>query len=1343
MNKTTSLLHPSQYEIFVDQLINIDSPHYNIGLYLKLKGDLDKKKFIDAVNSSPKVFDVFKMRFDLNVSDPICYFEDNYEKLEVVEIDFSDRDNPRNNAESWMQEQFNISFILENKNLPFQIVLIKVGANEHWFFFKYHHLITDAYGFVIWINYISQKYKSLIEGNTLQFDYPSYKNEAIKAAEYRNSPNYELDGKFWKEKIGEKRESTLKKNKSFSTKQLKKSGNYYLNLSHEQKKSLDEVVQVTKTDLQQLTIAALIIYLGKISSQSEIVVGIPVHKRGSGQLRNILGMFSGVLPFKDAFSEDMKLTDLLKEIASSRKQDYSHQNYLIIDLIRALKINASENFLFDIIINYVPFNFQLDFGEGVQPSIHWLQSEYEKLPLQICWRDYGNKQPLELAFHYSYEYFTSQEIELLAERIIFILQQFTSTLDTNIGKVDNLPCRERQLLKGFNGLAVSYPRDKSIVDLFEQQVERTPNNIAVVFERQKLSYRELNNRANRLGHFLRSKGVKEDVLVPICIARSVEMMVGILGILKAGGAYVPIDPEYPQDRISYMLQDTGASLILSSKEARSNLPLNKDREVIEIDTEWGNISKNSKHAVSTSLSPHHLAYVIYTSGSTGTPKGVLIEHRSLVASTLSRNSYYDSFGNVFLIPSFSFDSSVAVIFGTLLTGGRLILCEDQLIKEVSFIRDLLKDVQTILCVPSYYRILLEEGIVESSSLTKVIVGGEDLDEQIVSQHFSKTNNVLLYNEYGPTEYTVWATVDKIESDCSKVTIGSPINNTSIYIVNKEGHLNPIGVAGEIYVAGEGLARGYLNNEELSKQKFVSNPFSLEDGARMYKTGDLGSWTSDGKINFIGRLDDQVKIRGYRIQLGEVEAALQQCRLVKQAVVMAKEDKKGGKRLLGYVVPHDGELDREALGYYLSSKLPQYMIPALWVELNQLPLTSNGKIDRKALPEVNASDISNKNFVAPSNFVEKQLCDIWQDIFELEQVGIHDNFFELGGDSLISIKIVSWAKRMGYALQPKDLFLYQNIEKLSKAIIAQSENLIKEKKQEPAVQHTNTTFKSLIPVQTQGSKTPLYLVCGGGGTVFKFKQFIELLDVNQPVYVLQQPAGIKDLHDFPVDIKGNAARYVAEILIQNPNGPYSLAGHCLGGIVAFEMAKQLDLMGKKVELLALFDTIVEEREERHESAISNFFKSIYLKVHFETFLLKKHTKHAMKYKIDKLRSFFNKIWSTKTDGKEDVELQVYADLGGSLKSASKFYEITPINKDLLIFYPKEHYYFLDKEKNIFYRKYKLSDDIKNRWKSYSRSVRFCDIEGEHSSMFDPKYGGKELAKKLQEHLNKFTCKQSIG
>ncbi|MGI8636462.1 MAG: thioesterase domain-containing protein [Segetibacter sp.] len=214
-------------------------------------------------------------------------------------------------------------------------------------------------------------------------------------------------------------------------------------------------------------------------------------------------------------------------------------------------------------------------------------------------------------------------------------------------------------------------------------------------------------------------------------------------------------------------------------------------------------------------------------------------------------------------------------------------------------------------------------------------------------------------------------------------------------------------------------------------------------------------------------------------------------------------------------------------------------------------------------------------------------------------------------------------------------------------------------------------------------------------------------------------------------------------MQKPNGPYSLAGHCLGGIVVFEMAKQLDLMGKKVELLALFDTIVEEREERHESAISNFFKSIYLKVHFETFLLKKHTKHAMKYKIDKLRSFFNKIWSTKTDGKEDVELQVYADLGGSLKSASKFYEITPINKDLLIFYPKEHYYFLDKEKNIFYRKYKLSDDIKNRWKLYSRSVKFCDIEGEHSSMFDPKYGGKELAKKLQEHLNKFTCKQSIG
>jgi amino acid adenylation domain-containing protein len=1347
MDQMTLPLHPAQYEIYIDQVLHFEAPHYNIGLYIKLAGSLNKEKFIEAVSSSPVLFDVFKMRFDLEDLDPICYFDDNYNKLEVAEVDFSHLNSPENEAKAWMQNQFNCPFVLRKENPLFEHVLIKIASDHHWFFFRYHHLITDAYGFVVWVNYLSRKYKSLLKEDNFQFDYPSYRVEAIKAWEYRNSDNYELIGNYWKEKIREKPESFLRKNTSFAKERTKKSGNYYLNISKEQRNIIDAVMGGTKSNLHQLTVAALLIYFAKISGHTEIIFGIPVHKRGQGKLRSILGMFSGVLPFQGVYNKDIKLTDLLKEIASSRKADYPYENYLIGDLIRSLKINASENILYDVLINYVPFNFELDFGEEIESTIFWQKSEYENTPLQVSWRDYSNTQPLELALHYSYDYFTPEEIELLAKRIIFILEQFPKALSGNLADIKILPDEECQLMEGFNGATFEFPQDKSIVDLFEEQAERTPDDIAIVFHEEHLSYKEFNERSNQVAHYLRSKGVKEETLVPILISRSVEMMVGIFGILKAGGAYVPIDPEYPIERISFMLQDTSALLVVCSKESRSKLPVAEEKEVIELDSEWCNINQHCKKNIPTSASSRHLAYVIYTSGSTGTPKGVMIEHRSLVASTLSRKLYYESLRSVFLASSFSFDSSVAVIFGTLLTGGRLIICEDHLPKDVDFFRELLRKVDTILCVPSYYRLLLEEGLVENSCLSKVILGGEEVSEQIVSAHYTKTNDVLLYNEYGPTECTVWASVAKIKSIASNVTIGAPIHNTSIYIVGWEGNLMPVGVAGEICISGDGLARGYLNNEELSKQKFVSNPFNKKSVELLYKTGDLGRWLPGGNIEFLGRVDNQIKIRGYRIELGEVESVLERCDQVTQAVVLAAEDKKGEKRLVGYVVPQNNGLDREALNQYLKNMLPSYMIPALWVSLEQLPLTSNGKIDRKSLRDIEVSEVLTEFYEAPKNEVQAKLCIIWQEVFNVEKVGIHDNFFTLGGDSLLSIKIVSRGRRLGYSLQARDLFLYQSIEKLSRAIATQSAlSPAGEQNLEKEVLPINTTYKSLIPIKTVGDKIPLYIVCGGGGTVFKFKKFIDMLDTDQPVFVLQQPAERKDLDEFPDDINGIAARYVAEILMQNPTGPYALSGHCIGGIVVFEMAKQMGALGKKVDLLAVFDTIISEKTEigrpsmfrnlnYSHNIVKMFFLKLYIKLHFETFLLRKHTKHAISYKIDAIKSLIYKIFPFINNEKEDVELEVFTEMRDTFASAYKSYELTPCNTDIIVFYAKDHHLFLDEDYNIKYGRFELSDSVKNRWKSYVRKATIYEVEGEHSTMFDSKYGGKDLAKKLQQHLNK--------
>lgn len=1347
MNQIALPLHPSQYEVYVDQLLNTESPHYNIGLYIKLKGSLNKEMFRETIRSSSDVFDAFKMRFDFSQSEPLCYFDESYEGAEIAEMDLSDKNNPENEAISWMQNQFNTPFSIQKDKLLFEFALIKVSPDENWFFFRYHHLIIDGYGFNLWVNYVARKYRSLLEGQNLEVDYPSYKDEIIRASNYRSSFDYEIDEAYWKDKIGEKSEALLKRSINSAIKPTKKGGKYYVTISNDQRDAFNEVLLATKSNLHRLTIAALLIYFGNISEQPEIIFGLPVHKRGIGDLRRIVGMFSGILPFRSVFKNDINLTELLKEITSSIKNSYSHQNYLIVDLIRSLKIKPSEGFLYDVIVNYIPYRFELDFGQELQPTPVGIQSEYQNFPLQITWRDYGDQQPLELALHYSYEYFTPEAIALFAKRVLFILDQFPSALDTNIGSIDILPWEERQLLDKFNATAVAYPKGQSIVTLFEQQVESTPDAVALVFEEQRLSYRELDERANQLGHYLRSKGVEEEILVPICINRSVEMIVGILGILKAGGAYVPLDPEYPQERISYMLRDTRAALVVCNKEGRSKLPISGDWDIVDIDTDWDNISQYGKHQVSTSLGAQHLAYIIYTSGSTGTPKGVMIEHGSLVASTQARQSYYESLGAVFLVLSFAFDSSVAVIFGTLLMGGSIILCENKLIKDVGYIRQLLTEVDTILCTTSYYRLLLEEGIIENSSLSKVIVGGENLDEQIISQHFIRTKNVSLYNEYGPTEYTVWATVAKIESIDSRVGIGRPIANTSLYIVGRKNSLNPIGVAGEICLAGDSLARGYLNNEEMSKQKFVSNPFSTKPGARMYKTGDVGRFLPNGNVEFIGRMDNQVKILGHRIELGEVESVLQQCEQVRQAVVLVQKDIQGGKRLVGYVVPYEAGFDREALRQYLSNKLPQHMIPSLWVELKELPLTANGKINRNSLPEAGTSETTSVPYEAPRNEVEARLSAVWQEVLKVEKVGVHDNFFELGGDSIRTIQVVSRAKRLGYSLQAKDLFLYQTIEKLSQVIIIQSEGTtgnehFQGQGKEAVIPANNT--KSLIPARTGGSKIPLYIVCGGGGTVFAFKKFIDILDVDQPVYVLQQPTDLKDLSDFPVDIKGIAARYIEEILTQNPSGPYALSGHCIGGIIALEMAKQLEATDKEVALLAMFDTIAQEDEKlevetfsslyNRPSIIKNFFSKLYLKIHFEAFLLKNHTKHAIEYKVTGIKSLFSKFLSIESNRKEDVDYKFFAGLGDSFALAYRNYQLMPDNREIIVFYAKDHYYFLDKNRNITYRKFDLSDNVKERWKSYVGSATFYEIEGEHATMFDPEFGGKELAHKLQEHLN---------
>lgn len=1044
MIRSSTQLHTAQQDVYVDQLLNKFSPHYNIGGYIKLCGSLNKEKFREAVNSAAKVFDAFKMRFDSDAAEPVCYIDEKFEKLGLSDLDFSIRENPAAEAETWMQNRFNIPFIIKKDNLLFEHSLLKISENEHWFFGRYHHLITDGFGFLVFVQYLARKYKLLLSDDGTEFSYPSYLKEIENSSEYRDSELYNTDRKYWENKIVEKPVSILQKKFLKQNNSVNKSDSFIQEFSEEQRQQLEEIQIITNSGLQQLTIAALLIYFGKTSDRSEFIFGIPVHKRRSKILRNIVGMFSGVMPYKATFKKDFILANLLKEISQTQKSDYRHQNYPPGDISRNLKERSSADYLYEVSINYEPLNFELDFGNDIEANLLRLESDSERNPLQLFWRDYGNGQPLQLIVNFSNEYFSKEEIELFAKRVLFIIEQFPNALEKNIGNIKLIPETEILILKKFNDTITDFDDKKNIVKLFEEQASESPDRIALVFEDRQLTYRELNESSNQLAHYLRGKGVKDETLVPICIERSIEMLIGIIGILKAGAAYVPIDPEYPQERIRFILTDTNASMIVSSKKCLSKLPAPEKYKIISLDEDESLINKQPVTELHSDFSTNSLMYVIYTSGSTGRPKGVMIEHRTVVNLINAQSSYFNikNDDRILLFSNYCFDASVEQIFLALLNGASLIMFPEglQLNSELfgKFLKE--KKISHLHATPSFLETLKT---VKYNELKRVIAGGEVCKKDLADNW---KDEFRFYNEYGPTETTVTAIEYHVNGNVEEnisLPIGKPLSNIQAYILNNQDELCPIGVTGELCIAGDCLARGYLNHPELTKEKFVKNPFGKDKGSKMYKTGDLVRLHPDGNLEFIGRTDEQVKVRGYRIEPGEIESAIQESELVNKSVVVVRLDGSGNNRLVAYVVPEE-KFDLAAVQNYLKKKLPEYMIPALWVELETFPLTSNGKIDKKALPLPDTSEIISSEYEAPDNELEHQLVEMWKEILKINKVGINDNFFELGGHSLSAIQLSSKLhKTLNIKTDAGTIFSNPTIRKLALALISEKKNQFSE------------------------------------------------------------------------------------------------------------------------------------------------------------------------------------------------------------------------------------------------------------------------------------------------------------
>jgi amino acid adenylation domain-containing protein len=704
---------------------------------------------------------------------------------------------------------------------------------------------------------------------------------------------------------------------------------------------------------------------------------------------------------------------------------------------------------------------------------------------------------------------------------------------------------------------VGFPRDLCVHELLQAGARQDPNAAAVQFRHLSLTYCELDARSNQLARFLRNKGIGPEVLVGVCLERSIEMVVALLGVLKAGGAYVPVDPAYPSDRIQYVFDDARIPLLLTQDALVSNLPATS-AEVVCLDPDWKAFCTEDSARVETNVRPENLAYVIYTSGSTGKPKGVQIEHRSAVnfLCSMRKRPGMTATDVLVAVTTLSFDISGLELYLPLLVGGRLVIASGDATSDGRLLMQLLEKsgASIMQATPTTWRILLESGWKGNSAL-KALVGGEALSVDLARQLAVHCGSV--WNMYGPTETTIWSSVYKVEGKDEKlVPIGQPVANTTFYVLDDK--LRPVaaGAEGELYIGGEGLARGYFERAELTAEKFVCNPFSSQPGARMYRTGDLVRYKPDGNVEFLGRIDHQVKIRGFRIELGEIEAVLEQHSGIRHAVVIAREDVPGDKRLVAYYVPETrGALTGSKLREHLARQLPDYMIPSAFVLMEKLPLTPNGKVDRKALAAPTAQDFASQSeYVAPRNATERKLVELWETVLGMSPISVTANFFDLGGRSVLAARLFTKILRtFGKELPLSTLFRAPTVEQLAKELDPSA-----------AIEE----YQTLVPIQVRGSGPAFFCVHGGAGSTLFLQQLSRKLGTGHPFYGLE-PEGLDGNRFRRRTVEDMAAHYVAEIRKVQPNGPYYLGGYCFGGLVAFEMAQLLRRQHQEAALVALF------------------------------------------------------------------------------------------------------------------------------------------------------------------------------
>jgi amino acid adenylation domain-containing protein len=1075
-------------------------------------------------------------------------------------------------------------FDLENGPLM-RVDLFTRAADDQILLFTVHHIAADGWSLFLLLDDLRQIYPAEREGNVALPPRPAH--DIVEYSRWQEAmltgPEGQEHEAYWLKKL----EGTLSP-LSISTDRprLDSSSELGASLPMDLGSELSGAVRTLAAKEGATPFVVLLTayqtLLHRYTGQHEVIVGSPTYGRDRAEFADVVGDFINMIPLKATFHGDPPFRDLLGWIRQAVVEGIQHQDYPFPLLVKKLQPDrdSSRTPVFQTVFILQKFKGVAGLEALFTHMEPGTRAEFGGLvlePFPIPQQEGQFELSLEMAeidgvfqgtVKYDASLFEAATIQRLANHYVTLLRAIVAAPETRVSRLALLSSEEREeLTVGLNATEKPYPGNRTVVDLIGDQVARRPDAIAVSFEGAWLTYRELDVQSTRLARYLRASGVESESLVCLFLERGLEMVVGVLAVLKAGGAYLPLDPAFPLERLRYMVEDSRAKLLMTQRALSDALFSGPDLVRVSLDEEKDQIDQQSSEPLPPLAKPSKRAYVIYTSGSTGRPKGVEIEHRALTnfLCSMAQEPGLQETDVLLAVTTLSFDIAGLELFLPLITGARIELASRETARDgVALVRTISTSRATVLqATPATWRMLFEWGWKGDHRL-KVLCGGEAMDRDLAARLVSTCGQV--WNMYGPTETTIWSSVARIESE--EVTVGRPIANTRMYVLDEHAEPMPRGAVGELWIGGDGVARGYLNRADLTGERFVANPF--HEGERMYRTGDLARRLFDGRIECLGRIDSQVKIRGYRIELREIETALSSHASIRDCVAVARKENTDGVRLVAYMVPiglHRPEV--EDLRTYLQAILPDYMIPSAFVFIDAIPLTPNGKVDRDALP-VPENDRANSNidYVPPRNQVERVLAEIWSEVLDVKQVGVFDHFFELGGHSLSATRLITRIQsKFQIELPLRIIFIEPTIGGMSKHILY--DHIAKRYQYVSQVRHWNR----LMPAQPMGSRIPFFLVAGfldADDILRILSNLIPHLGLDQPVFGFQ-PRWFDGHSERYSSVEEAASEFLAELRAFQPEGPYLLGGDCTGGIVALAMAQELLRQGEDVRLLVLFDT----------------------------------------------------------------------------------------------------------------------------------------------------------------------------